>query len=209
MPPQPNVPQVVKVEVMQFMAGSPVVNLLHFQYAGGPPTVANLNTFSGTVSAAWLAHAMTDLSDQLLLTEVISTDLTSPTSARGTFTGGGNGGASDEALSLNTAVVISHNISRRYRGGHPRTYLAGPVASDLLNARQWTAVNLAAWQTDWDAFVAAVTAAPIPGTTLIEYVNVSYRTGNAARVAPAVDFILSSTVKDRPGSQRRRMGAPI
>jgi hypothetical protein len=206
MPPLPDVAQVVKVEVIQDSDGIPVVNLLHYRYTGGPPSIANLTTFATTVHAQWLAHIMTDLATTFLLEEVIATDLTSATSARGSFTLQSAGAAVDEQISANAACVIAHNIARRYRGGHPRSYLCGLVATDLFDSHTLNPANVAAFQVDWDTFTANVIAAAIPGTASTTYVNVSYRTGNAPRVVPLVDAILSSTVRARVGSQRRRLG---
>jgi hypothetical protein len=201
------VASVVKCEVIQQLAAIPVVNLLHFAYTGGPPTNVDLDTFSTTVIAAWTAHMLPDLSSELSVIEVISTDLTSPTSARGSHSAVANGGSGAAFLGANSALVISHNIARRYRGGHPRSYIAGLLSADLFDANLITAANRTTFQTDWDAFIAACVVGPIPGTTTITYVNVSYHSAHVLRPVPVVDIITSSTVKQRLGSQRRRVGS--
>jgi hypothetical protein len=219
MPPLPDVPNVIKA-IMKFTLGEDVdvVNILHFEFTGDASS-ANLDSFASALSTEFHTQFTGHLTADLSITEVECIDLTTTSSATGldstvrAFTGSGL------PLPAETAIVVSHHISRRYRGGKPRTYIAGALAGNLTDEQLWDPVNVGIWQSDWDDFINAV----LTGYSTLNVdnlVNVSYYsgftvvispiTGRARNVptlrvgGPVIDGVNSSSINPRPGSQRRR-----
>jgi hypothetical protein len=136
--------------------------------------------------------------------------------------GGPNGGTrAGSRLSPGTAVVVSHSISRHYRGGHPRTYLPLGCGPDVVAAGTWESTFVTAVDNAWGAFVAALIAgSPYGALTITELVNVSFygppnviitnpvtgraRTVSTVRHPPIVDPITGHVTRALIGSQRRR-----
>lgn len=218
MPALPAVPQVLKyVTSWKVDADTTAIQVNYWSYSGGPPSGANLATMA--------AAAVTDGSTafQSLCQAAIGmesceiTDLTSSSAAQasggtpwaGTRTGG--------ALAPGTAVVVSHSISRRYRGGKPRNYLPLGVSTDITGAGIWSATPLAAFTAGWATYKAAILGSGT-GCTITNQVNVSYYHGSTPetlpsgrvrnkptlRAVPLVDIINSSHAEAIIGSQRRR-----
>jgi hypothetical protein len=116
-------------------------------------------------------------------------------------------------------MVISFHTARRYRGGHPRIYVAGVPASNLATPQTWGSGGLSVQLSAWEYFIAqfalAVPAAAGPAT----HVNVSYYQGftnttfPSGRIRPVPklrsggpiqDFITGYSVNPKVASQRRR-----
>lgn len=105
-----------------------------------------------------------------------------------------------------TAKVISWLSTVYWRGGKPRTYLAGAVTADVTNNVSLTGTEISALQSAANAFrgaINALTAGTITGTSLG---FVSFRSGNADRGTPLFFPITGSRVHPRLGTQRRRLG---
>jgi hypothetical protein len=122
-------------------------------------------------------------------------------------------------LGAQVAFVISGEIFRRYRGGHPRNYFPFGVDTDSYDARSWHT----AFQTDvsegWGEFVNAVEAAGWTGAGTLTPVNVSYYEGftnhtypsgrvrpiPTLRGTPVIDVIESYIFRPDYETQRRRV----
>jgi len=132
---------------------------------------------------------------------------------------GASGAGSGGALTPSVAYVVSWRIQRRYRGGHPRTYLPGLIASDtdvaggraVSNAVRNSIVN---WATDLLAAVANVT--PANGEA-----GSNWNLGSVQRFSPPTQKgvpiplnppafweYVGASADLRLDSQRRRMGKP-
>ncbi len=206
MPPLPAVAGVLKCELAHQLGDAPVINILHWKYSGSQGTPADLNLIASNIATAWEDNVLNLLSNQLILRVVSLIDLTSDTAPVGEAVVLATGSGTGVVLSAGSAVVISHHISRRYRGGHPRTYLGGVVQGDLSTPQQLNSANVTAFNSGWADFVAAVVADSETHFTPLAPVSVSYRSSGAVRVTPVVDPILSSACQPRICSQRRRTG---
>jgi hypothetical protein len=105
------------------------------------------------------------------------------------------------------AACVSWSANVYWRGGKPRTYIAGPNTSSLTGSQQLASgvvTNMATAAANFRTDVNALTATSITGTTLG---FVSFRTGNAERVPPVFYPFVGSRVHPRVASQRRRLGA--
>jgi hypothetical protein len=141
-------------------------------------------------------------------------DLTSATSAAVDISAGVPGTRGDDEIPANVAYLVDYPIVRRYRGGHPRSYLLVLGNADFLDAAHWSSAATAEVATHWEAFLNAIVGFTSSGFTVNNLVNVSYvdkalnPTPPYYRTTPLVDVI---TVADAIGnqqmaSQRRRIG---
>jgi hypothetical protein len=103
------------------------------------------------------------------------------------------------------AYVINWAIAAYYRGGHPRSYLPG-VANGAVSAgsniSSGARTNLA---TAWNAFRNAVNTLTTTNVSAIVMGTLSFQTGNAWRGAPVFRPFTSVSVRNKLGSQRRRI----
>lgn len=215
----PAVPKVVRVDFHFTFSTDPNVQVRDFfQYTGALST-ADAQTWLANIRAGWDSNMMTLLSNELTLVQTVLTDLTSNTAAQVVDTTGVAGTSASAPASAGTCMVIRKKIARRYRGGHPRIYIPGLVASSLSTATAWTAGAVAAAKAGYDAYITAATANTNPAAIgVITHVNVSYFSGftnktfpsgrthpvPTPRGTPVVDLIVGTAGVVAPGSQRRR-----
>jgi len=213
MPPLPSPGNVVKVVASWHLEDAHAENILYFQYSGAPGlSTAELTSFltSGAMAGDLLAPFVGASVATVVFDGYVATDLSTPTGVvvgqTFSFTGTNTG----NPLSASQAVCVSHEIARRYRGGHPRTYMMVGSASDFLSGsiKFWQAAFLSNIQNGWTAFVAA-----FPFTAMgrsWQFVNVSYYETvggvKTVRPTPLVDPILSTIARERVCNQRRRLG---
>jgi hypothetical protein len=205
--PLPPIANVIKV-TLTYTVGEDVnvENILHFKYTGGPPVAADCVTLSGAFATAFSSDLKSLLSSSYALEQVTTLDLNSDTGAEGSYIEAVTGTRSGSLLPANCTVVVSHQIARRYRGGHPRNYLPFLVQGDLANPQQWAPSPASAVASGWNAFIAGCLTATAGSTVVSQYGSVSYYLDKALRTTPAWDPILGTGAKVRVGSQRRRLG---
>lgn len=189
-------------------------NILHAQYAGTTPTSADLATLAAQIGQAWNVNIMARVVSTCILTQSLVVDIGSETGAAGvdpTSRPGVMGGTGTYAA---TARVISWKIARRYRGGHPRSYVCGIITTDVADQNHWsTAANTTAnglastFRTSFNALTSA-------STGLLTLGSWSYYHGKntdgtpALRPVPRFDAFIGNAIDSRMDSQRRRNGKP-
>lgn len=219
MPPLPSAPKVIKL-VLHVGEGEDAnsLNRFFFQYTGTAPTHSDLDTFCTAVGTHWNTRLgpFYDNSSGLLRTD--AEDLSSPTSAVGEDVNTHIGTRAGDRLQAATSAVISAAIARRYRGGHPRSYLAVGTFPDLADRQTWTSTFVNALQTAFVLFINDITTSVWAGGGTLGPVNVSYFNGfhnftfpsgrtrpiPTLRAAPVIDAITDYFVRTKLGSQRRR-----
>lgn len=197
-----------------------IVSRFYLHYAGAAPDAAALNAscalwaddFDGT-----LGHAM---NLNVTLGRVHAIDLSSPTGAEGDWLGALPGHLTGSPLPIDVAQICSYEISRRYRGGHPRGYWPLNQAGDLDSPQIWSSAVVAGNQTQFANFFAAVFGHVWAGGGPLSQVNVSYFhgftvitnpiTGRARNVptvrgVPVVDAVTARVARAHIGTQRRRL----
>lgn len=220
MPALPTPGQVLKVAFYVNDEASHVSgSRFYLTYTGGKPGGGDLTTLAGDIAAAWTAHVASTVYLQEHLSEVVIIDLSGDTGAEGTWTGSNAGTLGGSQLPASAAAVVNHTISRRYRGGRPRTYLRCGTAGTMQGSNEWTAAFQAAVLAAWQGWIQAVLALSGFGFALAGLVNISYFSGFEAfkepsgryrniptpRAQPLVDSITGSSVALKIGSQRRRL----
>jgi hypothetical protein len=161
MPARANVPKVVEI-VMEQLLGSDtrIVNRFFQQYTGAAGTLSDggAATWAAAVTAAWTAHMAAVVSSDLGVEFVTLTDLSTNIGGFGEDTTGAVGANGSSSCSGGVALVMKEHIERRYRGGHPRQYLAGVPFADLATKQTWTGAVITGWTTAYTAFRAAAAA---------------------------------------------------
>lgn len=208
MPPLPLVPGVIKMTIGGVYHDTQWLNVYHVDYTGSAPSSATLlsylTAFASTVATAYSGEMSVDNE----ITEFTAIDLSTNTPGFASYAVSVFGTRTGDFNPASVAMVVSHEIARRYRGGHPRTYLpwgtAGTFASG--STKDWDPAFVTNCQSVFAGLVGAFTGITEGGTTFNNMVNVSYRSGNAPRVTPVVDVVTSHIVRSRICSQRRRLG---
>jgi len=221
MPARQPVPGVVQIS-LSFVYGEDinVVNRFFQKYTGTPGSLSDSGAaaWAAAVTSAWSAHQASALSNKLALQSVTLEDLTSNIGAVGVDTTGAVGGDTGTETPAGVAVVVKCHIERRYRGGHPRQYLAGLPANNLHDPQTIQPGFVATIQSGYIAFRTAAAAGCPVGIGPATDVNVSYFEGftnhtfpsgrvrpiPTPRSTPLVDQIAFFAVNNKLGSQRRR-----
>lgn len=223
MPALPDVPNVIRLDLIHSEAGDPGLgNRSFWRYTGGAPSITDLDTFCTGAAAAWNTNIAPLSATAVVLKEIVATDLTSPTGSRGTWTGTHAGTRSGDGLPMDACLLLNFTIDRRYRGGKPRTYNPWGTSTDLATERTWETTFLTDVTTGWGTFAGDIGAAVIGPASIDAQVNVSYYKGflpvqnpvtlrwrniPTARAAALVDVIASFSPNPLVGSQRRRIRA--
>lgn len=219
MPPLPNVPGVLRIR-FHFTIGEDTHAACrkYYAYTGAAPSEADLVAFSsGVLTAAGVDLAPLYTADRVM-TEVETTDLTSPISATGIGIGTETGTRVGADLPAATSLLESLEVSRRYRGGHPRNYWPFGDQDDLGTPQTWTPDFVTACSTALATFEAAVIGDPPAGVTSLAPVSVSYYEGftvfmgvtgrarniNKVRPVPVVDAVVGNIVRQGIAIIRRR-----
>jgi hypothetical protein len=219
MPARPNVPGVAAVVLKgAYGIDVDVVNKFYVAFTGGPLTGAQALTWATAIGNAWNTNLAAIFHPDFALESVTVEDLTSATAGAATALTSHVGTRAGNALGAATCVVLQLKIARRYRGGHPRLYLAALQGGDLLTNQQWAGASILQVQTDWANFIAAVVSGAPAGITATNQVNVSYYQGFTnhtypsgrvrpvpnLRATPVVDIVTAISVNPKLGSQSRR-----
>lgn len=221
MPALPDVPKVLRVALSGNRTGNVWLSRFYIQYTGTAPTVSDLAAFDTAVDTAVATDLVPLMDVDSRTTQIETIDLSSPTSAVDIKTVFRQGTRSGNTLPSQICAVQSYEIARRYRGGHPRGYWPIGTATDVLSNVDWIGASVTAFDNGLDAMFTAIFAAGWSGAGTLSHVNVSYYkgftvvtnpiTGRARnvptlRVAPVIDAITSTQVRQSFGTQRRREG---
>lgn len=219
MPALPPVPNCLRVDFNYTVGLDPnSMSRLHFTYTGPAPSGADCIALAGSFRAAWNTNIKPLISVNNELIGVHVTDIASNTGASGSDATAVPGTRAGGNLQAATCALFNHTISRRYRGGKPRTYMPMGVTTDLVGAGNWQSTFQTAANSGWAAFITACKAASSGSTVISQFVNVSYYSGftnktgptgrsravSNVRGTPLVDVINGSTLNVAPGVQRRR-----
>lgn len=207
-PPLPDAPGVALVKMFGQIGDHTCEQVVHWKFSG-TATDADMVEIATQWQTAWENEWMNFgteyVSTDVSLLYTTATDLTTPTSAFGQYTHS-QAGNSDERCSANDAILLSHNVGMRYRGGHPRTYVFGATNDNVADGSQtWIDGAVAQALAAWEYAVTGVLDGTYPVITDLAVGALSYFTGGALRVSPVflpfVDTVVSNIIR----SQRRRV----
>jgi hypothetical protein len=211
-PALPFVPNVVKVVVEGTTPVYPWANIFHWAYTGTPPPGATCAVFAEDIDGYWATNFAPLMATAATIEKVTVVDLASDIGGEGEYAHSTPGSGGTDDLPASAAVLLSKGIDRRYRGGHPRSYIFAGQLADLLDSGHWTGAFTAAVDAAYAAFTASVNALTHSGTAMFGEVTVSYISKEVNPVAPyrrAVPLVLPVTsfaAESEIASQRRRVG---
>jgi len=219
MTPLPPVPGAIKSNLHWAIEGNVLAeNILHFAYTGGPPSAGDCAAIATELVSVASAHMNALVASSVAMNQAEVTDLSSDMGATafGGVTWDGTRGT--DLVPPGACAVASHQIARRYRGGHPRTYLPFGISSDIDTTGLWKAASVTAFYDGFQGFITALDGFSAGSTTLSGFVCISYFSGGVwtlfpsgaykriptKRSSPLVEPVLASSVNAVIGSQRRR-----
>lgn len=207
--PLPDVANVLKVRLIGQQASSPWVNVIHVSFTGAAMDQSSANSIATAIRGYWNTSFAPLFTTSSSLQTVEVTDLTSRTGVIGTDTTGATGSDATAIGSLAVAACLTLKVAKRYRGGHPRMYLAGVNATVYTNGKTWTSTRQNAYQSAGRAFLTAINAMII-GSRTYAMCAVSYYTSTNKVVSykqpPQVYPITDVVMHSRVDSMRRRLG---
>lgn len=174
----------------------------------GTPTQSDLDTWLTSASTAFKnrfsAQQQTGVSyTQAQANLFLPGGLSLPSIVAMTGAGTGTNVATDPA---SCSAVISWQTGVYWRGGKPRTYIAGPPAGNRDDKNSLSSGGVTTYLSAGGAFrtdINALTTGAITGTSLG---FVSFRSANADRTPPVFFAFSGVKVHPRLGTQRRRLG---
>lgn len=218
MPPLPAVPNVLRADFQWKIGGdTDAATKLCFRYSGGPPNPTDATNFAALMWSD-MSSLMGLCVASVSLEGVKVTDLSSSSGALGIHTETAAGSRTGDEGPGSLCLLANYLITRRYRGGKPRSYWPFGVAQDLSTQQTWDATLLNAVSTSLAGLFSAIIGQNEGTTTITDHVNVSYYEGfhvittpsgrmknvSNVRAVPVVDTIVSFGLSARPASQRRR-----
>lgn len=220
MPALPAVPQVIRLDFTYSIGEDNAAKCRFFvRYAGTAPATSDLAAFLASISALYTTHLQGESTDAVILTQIDATDLTSSTAAAASLGTAIVGSNAETAVPASACTLISHEISRRYRGGHPRVYWPFGGVQSMHDGQSWTTGYVGATSTNIDAFMTGIKLLTWTGATIADIVNVSFFEGfhtftgptgrvrniPTVRVAPIVDIVTGFVVRQGIASIRKRL----
>jgi hypothetical protein len=146
------------------------------------------------------------ISNDWFLINVFAESISGASTAQATSSHAAVGGSlGGNTLPPQCAAVISWGIGRRYRGGKPRTYIAGiSETAQVANGSSQVSNTYAniLFQAAGQLLAGVATLAISGGSSILG--TVSYRTLNAPRAVPIFEPYVAVHIHERLGSQRRR-----
>lgn len=189
-------------------AGNPWVNVLWLSLTATTHVQADLANVTDAMVAAFNTdiwslmandHNLTAAKATWLYASGQSIEYTGSYSHLGGLTGGS---ATDAAC-----AVVDWAINDYYRGGHPRSYIAGVRATDIANARTLGATERTNLAAGANSFITAVNALTHGGISAVALGTVRFQSGNAWLTPPVFRAYQSASVRSILGTQRRRFAA--
>jgi hypothetical protein len=219
MPALPNVANVLRADVLWTIgADSSASTRQFFRYSGGAPNSTDATAYAADIYG--LVAAMIGLyTSTTVLSGVRVTDLSSASGGQGVHAQATAGNRGTGELPGATCVLVNELISRRYRGGKPRSYWPFGAQTDLNTPQTWSSTLLTTVDSDLATFYAGVIGLAEGSSTITDHVNVSYYNGFTVvtnpvthrsrnvptlRTTPVVDVITSFGAATRIAAQRRR-----
>src|SRR5580693_785530 len=177
----PPIEGVLKCEISGNIAGNTYwANILHFGQLGEPWLLANMISFYDAMESSQNALYTGNMGAAVVATEVKLTDLSSDTGEVYAVSVDWTGGRIGISAQASACVLATYQISRRYRGGHPRTYFPFGDAALQEDPQSWDEAFVANVATNLEAVLTAAAGfsdASVMGCP-------SYFSGGVERVTP-------------------------
>lgn len=222
MPPLPSYPNVLRVTTDFSLSNDMDVSTrLHFLWSGTAPDNAVCTTIASDIQALAVTNLLPLMSAAVDLLGIKVVDLTSDTAGAGEFatTHAGTRGAGPY-LPAETCALWNQQISRRYRGGKPRSYWPFGLSTDLASPQAWGSGAITDFEVGLNAYFGGIEGITESGTIVGALCSVSYYSGfnttgpdlegryhyppKVRSVAITPDLVTLVAINPKPASQRRR-----
>lgn len=211
MPPRPTLSSSAKVEIA--WTGPDAAQAVNIMYVLGsgdissePSLTAIANLFSTKLQGAgtWLNA----ISSTWKLSNIRVLDNSGETENVGVSTPNAAGSGGGTPLPPSAALCMSWPIPAHYRGGHPRTYVAGLMVTnmDTNGGKFWLATTISQWEGIGSALIAAIGTSSVLSPVVLTLGTISYFSGKVLREPPLFRVFEGCVVGSRLDSQRRRLG---
>lgn len=216
---RPAIPlDVVRVAVEGHVNGHPWVNTFWLKVVtASTPTAAQVNGLAAAFHSAYNARLMAGRSNLCAQVQTLAqwndgaggmVDGSNATLHNGTFSG--------ESVPMNVAAVVSWRLSVRYRGGHPRSYLAGFADAARADEVSWNTTNITAWSSQVSNFLSDINALTPTGFSSVVLGVLRQFAGGGSETHPPTFLnppvfrpFASAVFKPGIGTQRRRLGSNL
>lgn len=152
-PPVPNVLKIVISGTYDELGAYQWANVFHWVYGGGIPTLADVSNFADLFYGSYSSFFTASMPASQSMQNAQVTDLSSDTGAQADSPTVTPGTATGAKLPGNACMLISKTINRRYRGGHPRSYMPIGTETNLLDQANWNDDFVTSSLTQYLAFV--------------------------------------------------------
>ena len=216
MPALPVPPRgVIQVTILGVNQDAPWAAIQHLKADHtGDPTVANMIALATQIHGEWGVSFCARQNDQVTLE---STELEWSDGVGGFQVGGYSnpipGEDTGEPLDASAAVVVSWRTAAHWRGGHPRTYIAGVSQDRLDGVTRYTGATVSDYQDAADHYLSTINALTVGGFSNVQLgVLRRYANGGSEAIPkqplspPIFVPFASAIVRQHIGSQRRRLG---
>ena len=173
----------------------------------GTPTGAQVLALSNAISAAWRTRFLVNLANNVVVNKqrtVLFVSSTNEVAVDGADTGTGAGAVT--MLPPQVCVLINWSIAGSYRGGHPRTYLPGPVEDNVNEDGTLVGANRTQFTNAATNFLSDVNALSPAGFTAVALGTYRFFRHHAAVDPPVFEPFLAGTCNTKVATQRRRLG---
>jgi hypothetical protein len=191
--PFPPVPNAIRFKLAGSGSGEIWENIFYYQYSGVSPTVTAMNSLCASMLSQFSGQMAALIHPSTFINSVTGVDLNSTNGVEGTSQLVTAGTATGGPLPLNTAMLVSHPASARWKGGHFRTYLAIGTDTNLADQMHWTTAFTNSAQTQFNAFLSNCIGITSGGTTLTAHIGVRYHSKFLTNNGPP-HFVLATPV---------------
>lgn len=206
--------------VIQFRFGGsyqnqPFMNVLHWEYAGGPPTGTQLKELCNDAMGAWDTTLSPILNTTVALNTVRGIDLSAPDAPQSASdVQAAVGDLVGTALPVNVAMCVSWLVNYRWRGGHIRTYLPAGATQSVSNGNSWSGTALTNGRLAVSSFLTAMngmTAGSVSGHLVgVRRWETLVKGQPPVQISPPLVLpIVGAIVDSRLDSARRRLGRDV
>lgn len=215
--PEPKVPFIpvtglCKIQCFGHNNGTPWANIFYgIKSPAAAYTSGELNQVATQASSLYGSNMQAPKTTADIFEQVVVTDLSNSFGLSNTVNSAVHGTNASGPLPSSNAWCISWQISQRYRGGKPRTYLSGPSIGDMAvaSANQFGNSSVTAVEAAADAFRIGINAI-VPGIGESLAMTAVHKLRNhLVLTPPQLDFIIGDRVDKRVCGQSRRLGKAL
>lgn len=202
-------PGLFKIELQYELAGRPW-NIIQWGITSAPPPYSSSElTHLATVwQTDWAPIAAFTTTDNTIV-GTRCTDFGEDTGLSEFVSAGGTGTETPPTLPVQCAAEISWKINRRYRGGHPKSFLSAIAEARQTLNRQFTSGFTTALDSAVGTFLGNINGETVvrgASSYLVNMVNRSLFSGGAERSTLLLDDVVGVGIQSIIASQRRRRG---